>query len=590
MSAEDGPAKAGTKMFETNDEGEPIVTIAPAENVYSFLFFMAPIEELRAPGQLTTPKILAWLAVIIALVLQSVVIYAVWKEIVLGQVDWQLSVVRHAPPAGQCVTDPSMCKMLPDGTVTCAPPSVQIAGRWNELDVNGDGNWTREEAAEMKDHFSCEFQVNLVEVFDVFATFLVNREKIIWIHPSIREGQGIPEMYFKYAAGDIIMCGYRNKDMCPNLLKRGYFDVPLAQGTVPRVGETIKSALAYCHAMLEDGGVCDTTLPSTYTVWKKSSDEQCYGAGYSKFVYTHPENGQTKSMLTVDYAATKDYRKAERSTLFMMYKACVIMVLLCCIFSELRQIVPLVTFVAIFPSEEEVKSKGKEPIEMEVNPEDDDDVKYKIQGITSTHRASVLFVLALRLMISLMLLFVGVNFLLKETDYLNLILNGLGLLFVVALPADLYNQLLNPYLRSKVEHVQPVEVPLRGLKSLNRNPPLKDILWLVAMFVLLVVSMYIYTMVVVKPITGALQCACLSEGHDCREATAFSKDFWDTYWQTEVPGAIADIKEYEAAFKAGKTANLNLHAAQAANSVYATRSARSKRHLRERKMTLSDSI
>ncbi|CAK0846431.1 unnamed protein product [Prorocentrum cordatum] len=157
--------------------------------------------------------------------------------------------------------------------VSCAPPSVQLSGRWVELDTDGDGNWTREEAQAAASELYCKYHVNAVEVFDVFVTFLVNRENIIWIHPAVRAGKGIPKSYFKYAAGDIIMCGYRNADMCPNLLKRGFFDAPLKHGTVPRVGTTTSSALKYCYDMLDEGGICDRTLPSTYTVWKKSSED-----------------------------------------------------------------------------------------------------------------------------------------------------------------------------------------------------------------------------------------------------------------------------------------------------------------------------
>jgi hypothetical protein len=422
---------------------------------------------------------------------------------------------------------------------------VQLSGRWSDLDTDGDGNWTREEAEAAKEQLICKYRVNPVEVFDVFSTFLVNRENIIWIHPAVRAGQSIPRAYFDYAAGDIIMCGYRNANMCPNLLRRGFFDVPLKHGTVPRVGDTIDSALQYCHEMLEDGGICDRTLPSTYTVWKKSSQDQCYGAGYNGFVYEHPVSGRTKSMLAVDYDATKDYQKAERSGLFMMYKACVIMVLICSVFSDAKELVPLVSFVTAYPSEKQLADRNEEAVKVTVSAEDDDDVTYEIRGITAAHRASLAFVVLARSIMFVVLLVVGVNFLLKETDYLNLILNGLGLLFIVTLPAELYQQLLNPYLRSKVEQVLPIEVPMSGVEGLNRNPSMKDIMWIAVMLLILFASMSLYLSVVVRPVTEALQCACLSEGPKCREALKFSEEFWDDYWKNTVPETIKEINSME---------------------------------------------
>ena len=49
-----------------------------------------------------------------------------------------------APPPSQCNAGGSLC-LENNGTFTCAPPSVQLAGRWDMLDLNSDGIWTKEE-------------------------------------------------------------------------------------------------------------------------------------------------------------------------------------------------------------------------------------------------------------------------------------------------------------------------------------------------------------------------------------------------------------------------------------------------------------
>merc|ERR1719155_459862 len=99
------------------------------------------------------------------------------------------------------------------------------------------------------------------------------------------------------------MCQYRSKDMCSNLMERGFFHGPLKYGTAPRVGTTIDSALKYCYDLLKDGGTCQRFLPSTYSVWRVASGNQCQAPSYSKFVYENPGNGVKKSMLEVDYEA-----------------------------------------------------------------------------------------------------------------------------------------------------------------------------------------------------------------------------------------------------------------------------------------------
>ena len=88
---------------------------------------------------------------------------------------------------------------------------MQLTGRWEELDWNNDGIWTVEEVMEKRAELKCKYVVDSVEVFNVFITFLKAREKILWLHPDVKAGKAIHLPYFTYAAGDIIMCGYRNQ-------------------------------------------------------------------------------------------------------------------------------------------------------------------------------------------------------------------------------------------------------------------------------------------------------------------------------------------------------------------------------------------
>merc|ERR1719183_3339340 len=123
-------------------------------------------------------------------------------------------------------------------------------------------------------HLKCKYVVDPVEVFQVFVKFLIKREGLIWIHPDLRAGKKIDKAYFDYAAGDINMCGYRNTDMCSNIMHRGVFDGALKYGRAPRVGTTIASAMDYCWDLLQPGGACERLLPSTYKVWKIASVKQ----------------------------------------------------------------------------------------------------------------------------------------------------------------------------------------------------------------------------------------------------------------------------------------------------------------------------
>merc|ERR1719386_496156 len=244
---------------------------------------------------MTWDIMMAYFLVSLNFFMQGLLLYTIYNEVVVANLDWQNGIMRYegkdwnvfAPPPEGCNDGGSLC-FLQNNTFTCAPPSVQLTGRWDELDTNGDGIWTREEVRAAKESLQCKYVVNPEEVFDVLIGMLNGRSNIIWLHPDVSSGKAIHHAYFKYIMGDLIMCGYRSKDMCANLLQNGFFDMPLKHKTAPRVGDTIESALKYCNKLLQPGGICETLLPSTYTVWKISSEIECGDPSYSKFTYTNP--------------------------------------------------------------------------------------------------------------------------------------------------------------------------------------------------------------------------------------------------------------------------------------------------------------
>ncbi|CAK0846432.1 unnamed protein product [Prorocentrum cordatum] len=212
-------------------------------------------------------------------------------------------------------------------------------------------------------------------------------------------------------------------------------------------------------------------------------------------------------MLAVEYAATEDYQKAERDYLFLIYKLAVIMVLLCSVFSDLKEtIIPQATFVAAFPSAEALERRGEASIEegTEVDPHDDDLVKYKIKGITKMHRVSLFFVIVARTIMFFVLLIVGVIFLLRETDYLNLILNGLG---STALHRGPPAGPVPPAAEPVPEGEGRERAARRGATHRVQVPepqPAQDIVWFCAMVLILALSMYMYAVFILQPVTEAL--------------------------------------------------------------------------------------
>lgn len=531
------------------------VQLKHQENVYSYFKFMCPVEEKKAPDRMTYTKVLAYLLVFGSIALQFTLLYAIFDKVVNGDIKWRNKILN---PSGEtfegskevssflgfqtakCNPGGALC-FKENGTVTCAPPTVQLTGRWDELDTDGDGIWTREEVEAAQEDLQCKYAVNPVEVFDVFVRFLKDRENVIWLHPDVKEGKAIPKPYFTYAAGDIIMCGYRNTDMCANVLRMGAFDGPLKLGTAPRVGETIDSALDYCYALLEQGGTCERTLPSTYSVWRKNGEEQCGGPDYDKFVYTHPVTGKQKSMLVVDYEARKDYSRAQSSTMFLTYKSIIIGLFTLAMFAEFKDIMDLVNWIICFPS---AKDFGEDAVLAEKN--DDGIVTFTVQGISMQHRMTMACLTFVRFIMLVILIIVGLNFLLKDTNYIDLLLNAVGFVFVVEISGCLYLYFLHPSLRDECECVEPMQVPVLGFHYLAEHPALRDIIGMVLLVLVVMTIMLSHHRSVVQPLWQALECTCLGEGAQCMEATKFNEDFWLNYWTVEVPNVfdqVADLKK-----------------------------------------------
>lgn len=519
-----------------------LVSIAPADNVYSYLMFMLPIESAKNAGRVSWNIVLAAGLTLASMAFQLIILYCVFNAVVVEDIGWRESIMGPAktvfPKAeeGKCNTGGSLCT-TENGIFSCAPPSVQLTGRWDELDTDGDGIWTREEVLESREELECKYSVDPLEVFDVFVKFLLKREEHIFIEPDLREGKAINKAYFTYASGDLIMCGYRNSNMCANLLERGIFDVPLTEGKSPRVGDTVDSALEYCYGLLEDGGICDRTLPSTYATWKKSSVEQCFGESFEKYIFKHPNTGKEKSMLTINYQATQDYSRASQSTWFLIFKTIVIGLFFLAMWADLKDVWAQFTFVCKFPSAAQFDGK-------EVVVEDNGEEKvYFIQAVSPGHRMIMLLVVLMRMVINVTLVYIGETFLQKDTDWINLLLNAVALTYVLEISNALYSQLLDIDTKDHYESLDPLRCEMLGMGYLTSHPAIRDIVGVFVILGIVLFSMTLHRQSVGDPLHKALQCACLSEGDTCREAHAFNNKFWDDYWKVQVPSVLEELEQ-----------------------------------------------
>jgi len=528
-----------------DDEEAPKDCISPNPDVFSYFMLAAPSER-KKHNRFTVDAGMSYFLVVLTLVIQGILLYCVYNKVIYKNLSWQHGILNTGKDwnllgsgTGKdgCNDGGSLCT-LQNGIYSCAPPSVQLIGRWDELDLNQDGVWSMDEVRESRESLKCKYAVDPVEVFGVLITLLKERSQIIWLNQDVNKSAGIQKAYFTYIMGDVAMCGYRNTDMCGNLLQRGVFDAPLRNVSIPRVGGTIKSALDYCHELLDQGGLCERLLPSTYSTWKIESVQECQEAEYNKFVYTDPSDNSFKSLLTVDYQARQDYETA-RTNVFRSYKYCIVFIWLLLIVSRLREVGKAMAWVHSLPTTVNEEQEAIDSARGDV-----DHVRY----MSNTHRFSLYTMVFLRMFLLLVLLYVGLNFLGRQTAYIDLLLDGVALMFIVEVAEILYGRILREDVKTTWQAREPMEIPDEAKFSrLVSRPDIEDVVFLVFVAVATLLFMVYHNKTMVEPVYQSLQCACLGEGDNCAEATKFSREFWSNYWSKDVPGSITAIQSLEAA-------------------------------------------
>lgn len=321
--------------------------------------------------------------------------------------------------------------------------------------------------------------------------------------------------------------------MCGNVLEQGFFDGALEHNTVPRVGNTMNSAMKYCYELLKEGGFCDVTLPSTYSVWKIVSSQECMDPEYDKFTKVHPITEVTKSFLKVDYDARQDY-ETTKTTLFKVFLFIVLSLWALSMVYNFRQISIVVVWVTTFPSSKEAAKTGEPVVYLE------DEDTYEIRGIDGLHRFMVGCITAVRMAMLLTLAGIGFCMLLKCTSYMDLIMDAVSLVFILDIATILYAQTLRPQIRDQTESLKPMILRLSPT-WLNKRPAVKDMLWLTGVFIIVVIVISYHYTTTIDPMYKALECACSGLGEHCREAKTFSADFWYKYWSVETPKVFEDV-------------------------------------------------
>jgi len=437
------------------------------------------------------------------------------------------------------------CRME-NATYSCLPPSVRYASRWELLDTNGDGIWSREEAEKDVHKLETELKAKPFLVFRAITVGLVDRQpydKRLWVDPEgmVAKMEGIPKAYFDYWLGDAALCSYADPRMCSTLLGRGFFDEAMHPDHVGKEIENIDGALDYCTYMLKVGGGCDQSLPQIYKLYRAARHDQCGdGKFFAGGLHKNPYHDTDRVYIIANaYKNFSKHVKAD-STVFKCFLFLVLMLWLLALTNELREMIKLAEFTFVFPAVEG-------DLGLEIEKVDDGHDRYTLTGIGREHRVIIGFVAFTRITVIIYLGAVGCVFLVNEVGYMDLLMNAVALAFILEVDEILFGAIARHSNIEDLEALNDVEfetvLPTEGCAGWILQ---KDF-WSIFLFPIIAYLLILcQSLFVTKPILDALNCGCYQLGSQCRDAQYYDLDWWNNYWSMTLPSALEQIAGYKA--------------------------------------------
>jgi len=568
----------------------PTLELAPDPSVYGAIIFLPGVSELTEGWMWNRPAKLAVFLCILNALLQMGVVQVISVYDHAGRLENQRSLLpsdevieegpnvltkgmkdsaddsRHRqaeihktflPPNEKAELEAvydiePLCKRIGDGngTFTCMPHSVKFAFEWKNLDTNGDGIWTREEAIADKANLREKRRVSPESIFNNVINGLRMQQaytrdsgrKILYLSPEVKHQKGIQKAYFDYWKGDAMMCGLFDPNSCEAAAKQGVFTPALVPGRLSPQAKGIynlETAIQYCIRMLQDGGGCETLLPTDFRRNREQRWSRCGSRSLAEGgKYTNPYiHNQSVHVLEATYDAVGRYERAT-SRLYLFFLSLIIMLWLLSLIDEWRELIKLGEFLIQFPS----LGFNDRPGEV-IKPADENaEPTYKITGTTFVHKAILCVVFVVRVLVATVLSQFGTRFLLAETDYLSLVMNSLALTFILTIDSMLFD-LLEQDTKKALDQCTPLIFETRLPTTGMAGYALKKECWgLIAVPILSVIMVLIHNYQQKEPILTVLKCACTQEGSKCLDSTTYTGAWWTEYWSKTLPAAMHQIE------------------------------------------------
>jgi hypothetical protein len=487
-----------------------------------------------------------------------------------------------------------MCRYHHDKTLECTPPSFAFLDAWDDLDSNGDGIWSFEEARADQANLGCRFGVSVDEMFRSACKGIVadaqdtasNSYNIPLVPAEIEKRKAIPRGYFEWWRALVVICATPDLHRCSGLVSKGMFDgaIRMARETqVTRGGVVdLDSALDFCQRLLMRNGICEKTLPGTYLMYRSRASAKCGSPVYSLGgKYHNPyDDRDVMHIMSIDYSTYSEYVMSSEFH-FQVFLFLILLVWYVSLLAEFKQILELYDFTRNFKVNRhsalltasmqfwvERNMTGKlEFIAKWLLPEskkmhgdhgtaddasslmndasggtfsetfsvawrDMEGSRLKIKSHSRLHSNICWFMFATRFCTWFYLADVGTAFIIYIRDYEELLMNAVGLAFIVQLPEFLYVLLVPDAVKDQLSEASTRPFPTSFPPGSFGKHLLSPISWGLIFIPFCAAIVVFYNLVCnTRPFLEALECACYMEGDSCNAAPWFQKGWWDAYWQ-----------------------------------------------------------
>lgn len=443
-----------------------------------------------------------------------------------------------------------------DGEINCSPPTLAFVDHWDELDANGDGLWTAEEARADDANLACRLGVAVPDVFnsacrgvreDAEAAEKATGRPARHLPKTVHDRQALPREYFLWWTGMVSICRATDVAYCGQLVSRGLFDGamdPRNKGARGGVSGT-DSAMNYCARLLTPGGLCDTALPGTYTLYRSRVQDTCGEHEFSRGQrYGNPFDAtDVMGVADVQYKTHQDFQ-GTRVWEFRVFMFLILFVWYTNLVDEVKDLLQLGDFLRNFPVDKRIGTlhpKMSKTLSDRVGGSKLEDVSHdvvvhdegaiEITHVGSAHWSMCLLMLVVRSVMIAYMGYAGTYFLLSDHSFVDLLMNSAALAFVFALDEFLYTLLVSDTTKHELERVLPLRfassLPQRGAFSCVTNKAAWGLLVIPLLCVALIALHEWYE---TRPIVEALECACLLQGQRCAGAEIHARAWWQNYW------------------------------------------------------------